>query len=369
VTGGGGRKRHSGAREMADVEGEDLFSSLIEWQDVEPIPQVEGVEPVVQILYDKKYSDGMSLVRALMASGERSARALHLTTELIFINSSHYTLWQYRRCILEALGITKEALGTELEFMREVNLINTKNYQLWNHRRFVMTHLGPSCIPCEIAFIDEVFRDDAKHYHAWAHRQWLVRTFAKWDGEMECTTRMIAEDVLNNSAWNHRFFVLTQSGLYQTDRGIWQSEVSHALEAIELLPDNESPWSFLKALLFDAVTILPVDRAALQSTVDALLAFCRGDSTVEGNPKLARHLQFAADLHFHLATAVLDPGGNHHASAWKGIEVSSGGPREHLCSALECWQLLGEVEDKVRSSLWRTKSARARALLDKHPAQ
>lgn len=54
-----------------------------------------------------------------------------------------------------------------------------------------------------------MFEQDSKNYHVWSYRQWLVRRFELWDqGELEETARLIREDVRNNSAWNHRFFIV-----------------------------------------------------------------------------------------------------------------------------------------------------------------
>ena len=54
-----------------------------------------------------------------------------------------------------------------------------------------------------------MFKSDAKNYHVWSYRQWLVRRFDLWDqGELGETERLIDEDLRNNSAWNHRWFVV-----------------------------------------------------------------------------------------------------------------------------------------------------------------
>jgi protein farnesyltransferase/geranylgeranyltransferase type-1 subunit alpha len=44
-------------------------------------------------------------------------------------------------------------------------------------------------------------------------RQWLVKRFDLWDqGELEYVNELIVKDVRNNSAWNHRFFILFGKG-------------------------------------------------------------------------------------------------------------------------------------------------------------
>lgn len=46
-----------------------------------------------------------------------------------------------------------------------------------------------------------------------ANRQWLVRRFNLWEnGEIEYLNELLDDDVRNNSAWNHRFFVLFGRG-------------------------------------------------------------------------------------------------------------------------------------------------------------
>lgn len=44
------------------------------------------------------------------------------------------------------------------------------------------------------------------------HRQWLVRRFNLWDSELGSVEELLVRDVRNNSAWNHRYFVIFGSG-------------------------------------------------------------------------------------------------------------------------------------------------------------
>ncbi|KAG8911356.1 CAAX geranylgeranyltransferase alpha subunit [Tulasnella sp. 418] len=57
---------------------------------------------------------------------------------------------------------------------------------------------------------------DTKNYHTWAYRQWLLVEFNQpelWAGELEFVGEMLHDDVRNNSAWHHRFFVVWDSGI------------------------------------------------------------------------------------------------------------------------------------------------------------
>ena len=50
-----------------------------------------------------------------------------------------------------------------------------------------------------------------KNYHAWAHRQAIVRRFGLWQQELDAVDELLHEDIRNNSAWNQRFFIISES--------------------------------------------------------------------------------------------------------------------------------------------------------------
>lgn len=57
---------------------------------------------------------------------------------------------------------------------------------------------------------------DTKNYHTWAYRQWLLAEFNSpelWAGELEFVEEMLRDDIRNNSAWHHRFFVVWENGI------------------------------------------------------------------------------------------------------------------------------------------------------------
>jgi protein farnesyltransferase/geranylgeranyltransferase type-1 subunit alpha len=55
-----------------------------------------------------------------------------------------------------------------------------------------------------------MLEQDSKNYHVWSYRQWLVKRFDLFDKpeEMAWTESLIDEDVRNNSAWNHRYYLV-----------------------------------------------------------------------------------------------------------------------------------------------------------------
>lgn len=116
--------------------------------------------------------DLMDYFWAAVHAGERSERVLELTEEIIrHLNSSHYSVWEWRWRCIEALGGSAVHAAQERALMQLVATVNPKNYQLWNLRRRLALALGPTAAAEELEFATACLAYDAKNYHAWAHRQ------------------------------------------------------------------------------------------------------------------------------------------------------------------------------------------------------
>ncbi|KAL7176862.1 hypothetical protein ACSBR2_030242 [Camellia fascicularis] len=219
-----------------------------EWSDVTPVRQNDGPNPVVPIAYREEFAETMDYFRAVYLADERSPRSLHLTSEAIHMNPGNYTIWQFRRLILEALNAD---LHDELDFIELVANDNSKNYQIWHHRRWVAEKLGTDAMSKELEFTKKIFFIDAKNYHAWSHRQWVLQALGGWEDELDYCQQLLEDDIFNNSAWNQRYFVVTKSPLLGGLEAMRESEVHYAVEAIIAKPENESPWRYLRGLYKD----------------------------------------------------------------------------------------------------------------------
>ena len=256
------------------------------------------------------------------------------TTPRVTINSTTTSIAEYISMI-----------RNELEMASILGGNNPKNYQIWYHRRAVLEHLPPNlflqCITdptvtttttkmehdrdaehtnpttfLELEYIHTVLLVDAKNYHAWSHRQWIISKMIDahrgllwntidsltydattnttmnriYDHEMTYCDTFINMDIRNNSAWNHRWYILhhrygcnststttstatanttstftTTMDTCDTDANtttttmttttttlpwhILESEMDITLQIITMDPYNESPYKFLIALV------------------------------------------------------------------------------------------------------------------------
>lgn len=124
-----------------------------------------------------------------------------------------------------------------------------------------MSHI--STLPSnETVFLARMFTKDAKNYHVWSYRQWLVRHFSLWDSEIPYIESLLQADVRNNSAWNHRWFVVfarhTDPEKYsvkndaadsKVEPEIVDREIEYTKAAILMAPQNQSPWNYLRGVL------------------------------------------------------------------------------------------------------------------------
>jgi hypothetical protein len=275
--------------------------------------------------------DVMGVFRALYARQEVSPRALALTEDAIALNPANYSAWHYRRVILRGLQTPStspspsSASSPSVDFRDELAFLErvagagaSKNYQVWQHRRVLAGWLGEGAGAAELAFSQLHLLDDAKNYHAWSHRQWAVQAFGLWDGaaagtadggfrgsELEFTEALLMglegegdavgsggaddeddaarnvvaptfvgePDVRNNSAWNHRWFVLTRGGGRRRggdggaacpldDPAVRSREVAFALSALKAASKNEAAWTFLRAVAHFGGPALPPAASA-----------------------------------------------------------------------------------------------------------
>jgi protein farnesyltransferase/geranylgeranyltransferase type-1 subunit alpha len=211
----------------------------------------------------------MDIFRAAYLSNEISERSLRLTQRALKLNAANYTAWFFRRKCLMKLR-SKSDLWKELDFLNSISGENPKNYQIWYHRRRIVEELNdPSK---ELSYTAKILREaDGKNYHAWSHRQWVIKTFKLWKGEMEFTQELLSDDIRNNSAWNQRWYVLSETRNLAEDKEICESEIQFALKSLDTVVGNESAYAYLRAIVSASKNGKFSDFPTIESVVSKLL--------------------------------------------------------------------------------------------------
>ncbi|CAG2123025.1 unnamed protein product, partial [Medioppia subpectinata] len=186
------------------------------------------------------------------ASNERSLRTLELTRDCAALNPSNYTIWYFRRLVIQELG---SDLRGELDYIKSVIVDNAKNYQVWHHRKCIVENVKQQIVDKHTAsghkdlmekelsdlvdeekrFVALMIRQDSKNYHGWQHRQWVINDFKRFEGELEYTSELMDDDIRNNSAWNHRYYVIFNTTGFVGP--VLESEIKFTLEKIVLAPN------------------------------------------------------------------------------------------------------------------------------------
>ncbi|GME72910.1 unnamed protein product [Ambrosiozyma monospora] len=95
---------------------------------------------------------------------------------------------------------------------------------------------------------------DEKNYHVWSYRRSFVEKFDLFEKkeELKFVRDKINEDMRNNSAWNHLFFL--KFGRYKLklqktiDESVVSEEIEFAKEMISKAPTNPSSWNYLNGI-------------------------------------------------------------------------------------------------------------------------
>lgn len=221
--------------------------------------------------------------------------SFNATTSLLQLNPEFYTIWNYRREIIEkAYGSNStklvQILNDELKFVMAQLRKFPKVYWIWNHRRwclFKLVDLNQVNWEFEFKTVGKMLELDQRNFHGWQYRRFVVENLELEElnhqdendvngvlklnlDEFDYTTAKILIDFLNFSAWHNRTKLIpkiynliignpqvTQTivhpsfHLFQTPLSILNNDLELIKTGIYMSPEDNSVWLYLYWLLSD----------------------------------------------------------------------------------------------------------------------
>lgn len=182
-----------------------------------------------------------------MEKKEYTQETFKLTSQLVDWNLDFYTIWNYRRIllqefILKGLDTDEQQQVYNKELMLFLQLIkkNPKSYWMWNHRIWCLQNMPKPNWQAELGLVDKMLTMDARNcrfyyikttmhntnfhislVHGWDYRRFVVghlRNNASSpeelanivQGEYKFTTQKINQSFSNYSAWHQRSKLLPE---------------------------------------------------------------------------------------------------------------------------------------------------------------
>ncbi len=145
---------------------------------------------------------------------------LHKTTEMLILNLEFYTIWNYRRQILEFLisdqhskSSAESLLYGDLKFTMECLLKHPKSYWVWNHRSWCLEKLSQKDWIPELGLVSKMLDLDIRNFHGWDYRRSVVSRVPSQtlDKEWAYSTQKIHQNFSNYSAWHYRSKLLEKA--------------------------------------------------------------------------------------------------------------------------------------------------------------
>lgn len=253
---------------------------------------------------------------------------------LLEVNPENYTMWNYRRRVLQHLWEDHESsasastaqpasgetsstpnpkpvdLKRELQMTFEILRKDYKVYAVWLHRRWVILQLEPTarfealtkdCLVCE-----GLLAKDERNFHAWGYLRWVCSELAKIphpnpatqteqgsEAELKIAMRRIKVNFSNYSAWHNRALALQSKhrslGEDEVRLKDLAREVTEELDLIEKAafcdPADQSAWlygAWVADLLFKLDPIaFSAKKTALLESMELLIEEVSLDEKVQ----------------------------------------------------------------------------------------
>ncbi|KAF2460613.1 hypothetical protein BDY21DRAFT_335887 [Lineolata rhizophorae] len=234
-----------------------------------------------------QYRHLADLVNHKYGEGQLDIDSLSLTSKLLTKNPEYYSIWNYRRRILQHLmpnstpTTNSYSYENELKFLLPLLIQFPKCYWIWNHRVWVLEQADTS-LPLEAALafwreelglVSKMLARDSRNFHGWRYRRLVVKhlealcsnhdvaegsslrsTHQIVEDEFDYTTKMIETNLSNFSAWHNRSLLIPrlldnrQAGRDER-KVMFESELALIHKALYTDPYDQSLWYYHNYLL------------------------------------------------------------------------------------------------------------------------
>ncbi|KAF2668783.1 protein prenylyltransferase [Microthyrium microscopicum] len=207
-----------------------------------------------------------------MRAPEFSSNTLNAISKLLAKNPEYYTIWNYRRRVLQALFNREGAppanlIASDLQFLVPLMVQYPKCYWIWNYRMWLLdqvkTHLeldqAVQFWKEEVGLVGKMLTRDERNFHGWDYRRHVIlqleelQQVSMVESEFEYTTKMIRKALQNFSALHYRSKLiprlLSERNASNTDRRkLFDQELDMMQEAL-IDPFNQSAWFYHQYLM------------------------------------------------------------------------------------------------------------------------
>jgi len=215
----------------------------------------------------KQMKDLLAVLLQKYRSQDYSDDALELTQKSAHLVPDFYTIWNYRRSILQSrfkdmdAGQKTEMIKQELKFLAYEVKENPKSYTLWFHRQWLLLQSLDIVPQDKYAFVRKdvdlclkMLSLDERNFHCWNYRQWLLQLMdgPDPDSEIAFTLKMINKNFSNFSAWNFRAKSLAKKyATYSFEQKLSsiKSELELLRQAMFTKPNDQSVWAYHRWLI------------------------------------------------------------------------------------------------------------------------
>jgi geranylgeranyl transferase type-2 subunit alpha len=180
-------------------------------------------------------------------------------------NPESYTIWNYRREILENglfVGSSNDQIQKliedDLRFGEKKLREYPKVYWIWNHRRWCLEKAPKPDWAHELMLVTLMLKSDQRNFHGWHYRRYVVSNIENSTGrslvedEFAYTTEKINADFANYSAWHNRGKLIPRYLAGKSDqerKDFLLSDLEKIRHAIYTDPEIQSSWIYQRWLL------------------------------------------------------------------------------------------------------------------------